>query len=155
MHVDGSGTEYTGIFMQYRTPIVSSGVIVILLIFYFSRKRLPLRSTRLFTAFMISSFVNSLTEISALYTIYHIETIQPWFNRLCNQLFTGSLDVTIYFRFLYVDAKVHNQKRDNFIKLFIKSIPLSGALFMVLSGSLDYYIGSDTRYSYDSMAMTV
>jgi c-di-GMP phosphodiesterase len=141
--------------MQYRTPIVSLAVIITLLFFYFTRKRLPLRSTKLFTLFFVFSFFNVIAELSTLYTIYHIETIAPWINRLCHQLFIGSLDVTIYFLFLYVDAKAHRQRRDTVLVQLVKSVPLFAALSMVVFGKLDYYIAPDGRYSYGLMAMTV
>jgi len=88
--------------MQYRTPLASIAVIITLLFFYFTRKRLPLRSTKLFTAFFVLSFFDIAAEIATLYTIYHIETVKPWINRLCHQFFIGLLDLTIYFLYLYI-----------------------------------------------------
>jgi c-di-GMP phosphodiesterase len=144
-----------GFYMQYRTPIVSLAVVITLMFFYFTRKRLRLRSTKLFTLFFVSSFFNIIAELSTLYTIYHIDATAVWINRLCHQFFIGSLDITIYFLFLYVDAKAHRQRRDSVLVQLVKSIPLFAALIMVVFGKINYYIAADGRYSYGLMAMTV
>lgn len=144
-----------GFYMQYRTPIVSLAVVITLMFFYFTRKRLRLRSTKLFTLFFVSSFLNIIAELSTLYTIYHIDTTAVWINRLCHQFFIGSLDITIYFLFLYVDARAHRQRRDTVLVQLVKSVPLFAALIMVVFGKLNYYIAADGRYSYGLMAMTV
>lgn len=141
--------------MQYNTTIVSLAVMTTLLVFYFIRRRLALRSTRLFTVMIFCSFFNMCAELSTLYTIYHIDSVASQVNRLCHQLFIGSLDITIYFLFLYVDAKAHNQKRNHLLPFVLKTIPLAVSFIMVVFGRLAYHIGSDARYSYGPMAMTV
>lgn len=160
--------------MQYRTPFVSTAILLIILVFYFTRPKLPLRSTRLFTAFLLLSCVNILAEISTLFTIYHIAVpnelvyvagnaaqssdhiiVPDWVNRLCHQLFIGSLDITIYFLYSYVEAKAYRQKRNSLLKGFLKATPLIGSLIMVVFGKLKYHIWYDGRYSYGQMAETV
>ncbi|MDD2958507.1 MAG: EAL domain-containing protein [Lachnospiraceae bacterium] len=141
--------------MEIGVQIVSLAVILAIVITFFENRRLPLLSTRLFTGFILLALFNILSEFSTLYTIYRIDQIEPWKNRLCHQCFIGSLDLMIFFLFLYVDVKSRQQKRYSLKQAMLRLGPVCAATVMVIFGQLNYYIGTDGRYSYGVMAMTV
>ena len=58
---------------DYKFQIASFAVIIILLIRYCRNRKLPLVSTRIFTAFMVMSVLNIVCDAITVYTINHIE----------------------------------------------------------------------------------
>ena len=141
--------------MNLGVQILAFVVIVSVMANYFGNRRIPILSSNIFTGFIILSFFNVVFEFSTLYTIFNIETVEPWVNRLCHQLFIGSLDFLLFFLFLYVEIKSHQQRRYTFFQIFIRIIPLAVSIGMVIFGELYYYVGDDGRYSYGPMSMTV
>lgn len=75
--------------------------------------------------------------------------------RLFHQLFIGSLDCMVFFLFLYVDVKTREQKRYTIRQIAVRVAPISIAIVAVIFGKLEYHVGTDGRYSYGFMAMTV
>ena len=140
--------------MKYGVQIVSLGVIVAILINYFRSRKMPLASTRVFTAFFWTSLLNIIFELCTLHTIELIDVI-PFQNRLAHQLFIGSADATVFLLFLYVDLKARGLKRYNVFQLLIRLLPLAVSLCVVVFGDLYYNIGPDVSYSYGPMATTV
>lgn len=141
--------------MEYGVQLVSIAVIITIMINFFTNRRLSIFSTKLFTCFILLTFLNVVFEFMTLYFIYNIEWINGGINRLFHQLFIGSLDFAIFFLFLYVDIKARKQKRYTIKQAIIRFVPVSVALVMVIFGQLKYYIGIDGRYSYGVMAYTV
>lgn len=141
--------------MEYRTQIVSLAVILTILFNFFRNKRMPFLSTKLFAAFISLAGMNVVFELFSLYTLFHMEQFSPWLNRLAHQLYIGSVDLTIFFLYLYVDVKEREQKRYNWKEFLFRILPMLVALVMVLFGRLEYYVGPDGAYSYGPMAMTI
>ena len=141
--------------MEYRTQIVSLAVVVTIIFNFFRNKRMPFLSTKLFAAFLASAGFNIVFELCSLYTLLHMETVMPWLNRVAHQLFIGTLDLTIFFLYLYVDVKEREQRRYAAKELFLRMVPLLIAFIMVLFGGIHYYVGEDGMYSYGTMALTI
>lgn len=141
--------------MEYRTQIVSLAVVLTIIFNFFRNKRMPFLSTKLFAAFLASAGLNIVFELCSLYTLLHMETVMPWLNRVAHQFFIGTLDLTIFFLYLYVDVKEREQRRYTGKELFLRMIPLLIAFVMVLFGGIHYYVGEDGMYSYGTMAMTI
>ena len=140
---------------MYRTQIVSLAVVITIIFNFFRNKRMPFLSTKLFAAFLASAGINIVFELWSLYTLIHMDEVLPWLNRLAHQFFIGTLDLTIFFLYLYVDVKEREQRRYTGKELFLRMIPLLIAFVMVLFGGIHYYVGEDGMYSYGTMAMTI
>lgn len=141
--------------MQFGIQLCSIAILCTILLSYFQNKKIPLMSTRLFTIFLFLAVFNIVTEVGTLYTIYHIESIAPWQNRLCHQLFLGSLNFIVVFLYLYIDMKSRLQKRYTASQLLIRLLPVMLTMFAVVFGRLYYYVGDDGRYSYGPMVLAL
>ncbi len=141
--------------MKYGVQIASFVIVTAIIIVFFQQKRIKLMSTRFFTGFLWIAVISIFAEYTTLYTINHIETIDPVINRLCHQIFIGSLNILVVLLFLYVDMKSRQQKRYRVWQLGMILLPIIIALYMVVFGRLDYYIGDEGRYSYGPMAQTL
>jgi len=141
--------------MEYKAQIVSLAVVLTIIFNFFRNKRMPFLSTKLFAAFLSCAGLNIIFELCALYTLGHMDAVMPWLNRFTHQIFIGTLDLTIFFLYLYVDVKEREQRRYTMKELLLRMLPLFGAFIMVLFGGIHYYVEEDGMYSYGTMAMTV
>lgn len=117
-------------------------------VIYFLNKHIKLLSTRIYTLYLSVSLIYSVFEGCTIYTLYHIDTIDPFINRLAHQLFIGSLVLILMFLFIYIDILTRKQKRYKPIELIVRILPALLSLVMTAFGRIDYHIGSDGRYSY-------
>lgn len=141
--------------MEYKAQIVALVVVLTILFNFFRNKRMPFLSTKMFSNYILVTFFNLLFEIFSLYTLLHMDVVPEVLNRFAHQLFIGTLDLSIFFLYVYVDIKVREQKRYSVKELIIRILPLVFAMVMVVFGDLQYYKGTDGVYSYGTMAMTV
>lgn len=140
--------------MEFGTQIVSLGVIIVIIINYYRSKKMPLISTRVFTAFLWVSFFNIVFEFCTLTTIGRLDEI-PELNRLAHQFFIGSIDILVFLLFIYVDLKSRTQKRYSAGQLLLRTLPLILSLTVVAIGKLYYSTDPNAPYSYGPMAITV
>lgn len=141
--------------IEYGIQIASLCIMLVITFNYFSHKRLPLRSTRFFTAFILFGVFNILIEFVTLFTISNLNTVPAWVNRLAHQIFIGTIDLLIMMLFLYIDLKSRGQQKYNKKQIIIRAIPVVITLFLIIFGDLKYYVGDDGCYSYGFMANTI
>lgn len=134
--------------MNLGIQIVSFGVMLTIAVIYFLNKHIKLLSTRIYMLYLSVSLIYSVFEGCTIYTLYHIDTIDPFINRLAHQLFIGSLVLILMFLFIYIDILTRKQKRYKPIELIVRILPALLSLVMTAFGRIDYHIGSDGRYSY-------
>mgnify|MGYP002515761672 FL=1 len=141
--------------MNLGVQIVSFTVMLTIAVIFFSNKHIKLLSTRIYTLYLSVSLLYSVFEGCTIYTLYHIDRIDPFINRLAHQLFIGSLVLILMFLFIYIDILTRKQKRYKPIELIISILPALLSLVMTAFGEIDYHIGSDGRYSSGSVVMVL
>lgn len=109
--------------MNLGVQIVSFSVMLTIAFVYFTNKHIKLLSTRIYTLYLSVSLVYSFTEIFTIYTLYNIDTISPFVNRLAHQLFICTLVLILMFLFIYVDMLTRKQKRYKPIELIVSILP--------------------------------
>ncbi len=137
--------------MQYGAQVVSLGVLAVVLISYFRNTKMPLTSTRLFTSFLVLSFLSTAVECGAVYTLGNILKVGSAVNRLCHQIFFMLLVITEGTLFFYVDLKLRAEKRYTLSELAVRVIPVVGAFVSVMFCTLEYKIRHESVYSEGSM----
>lgn len=141
--------------IEHGIQIASLCMMLVITINFFIHKRLPLRSTRFFTCFIVFGLFNIIVEFFTLYTITHLDTVPAWFNRFVHQLFIGSIDIIVMMLFLYIDSRARKQKKYSKKELIIRIIPIIITVLLIIFGDLEYYVGLDGYYSYGFMANTI
>lgn len=141
--------------MDFRLQISSLALILVIIINYILNRKLNLMSTRLFSVYLFLVLFNITAEFFTLYTISKIPFINMAYNRFAHQLFIGSLNLVIFFLYLYVDMKIRIQQRYTKKQIILRLVPLITSLLIVIFGKLYYEINSTIRYSYGPMAITV
>lgn len=141
--------------MDYKYEIISLSVIFVLLVYFYKNRKLPLLSTKFFSIFMITAFVNLVAEVLTVYGLNHYWTISQMLLRLFHQIFIGTLDILIFSLYLYCSFLNSHQKRYTLKQLIPRILPLLLAIIMVIFAPLKYYVGYGVKFSYGPMANTV
>ena len=63
---------------------------------YFSAKR---NNHKLFSSMLIMGIVNLTFDIVTVYTVNHLEEVSPVVNRVCHDIFIGSLMIFVFLTF--------------------------------------------------------
>lgn len=141
--------------MNLGVQIVSFSVMLTIAFVYFTNKHIKLLSTRIYTLFLSVSLVYSFMEVFTIYTLYNIDTIPPFVNRLAHQLFICTLVLILMFLFIYVDMLTRKQKRYRPIELIVSILPAVFAFVMTAFGDIEYHVGDDGMYSYGPVVMVL
>lgn len=141
--------------MHFGLQIASTVFMLTIMFNYFRHKRLPLRSTKAFTAFLLVAFLNLLAEWATIHTINNVHLINTYWNRLAHQIFIFSIDAIVFLMFLYVDIKSREQKKYTFIEIIFRIIPLFVTFICILFLDIYYYVGPDGFYSYGPIVYTI
>ena len=140
--------------MIYSKPFISLIVILVLIAFFRKRQLLPLKSTHIFTSFLLLCFFNVIFEMFTYFTIERISDF-PKLNRFSHQLFIASLNCIIYSLFLYICTKANYHFKKNVLLQILNIIPLLVSFFVIIFGKLEFNTNSSVRYSYGPMVVTV
>ncbi len=138
-----------------RFQLAAICFLLLMLFDYARRKRLHVLSARFFSVMMALTFFNLFCDIATVYTVWHMNSVPPFINRLCHQLFIGSLDMLIYCLFLYVILLTFGHFRHYKPLLALSSIPFIAAMLFTIFSQLDYYNDGTRAYSYGLMAWSV
>ncbi len=144
------------LFMEFiRFQIVDIAVLLVLLKSYFSGKRIPLLSTKCFSAMLITACVNLVFDVASVYAITHFYYMPLWLVRLIHQVFIGTLMIMIFMMFLYVVFLGRQQRRLKWYQIVLIISPFLAGLYFVIFGELNYYHTMNSYYSYGPMAYSL
>lgn len=137
--------------MFLGVQIVSIAVLLCILLGFSGLRKLPILSTKWFHRFLNLAVINFLCEIFSLVTIYQIDNVPDWLNRLSHQLLMISLIGVMHSFLFFIDMKGRNQKRYTNKEFIARTLPFWFVVPLILFGEVDYYVDGMTRYSYGSM----
>ncbi len=116
--------------LPLQMVLLSTVFLAIMEITYFKRRKLPILSTKIFSAMMVNTAVYMVLSFLCVLTINYINFFLPWFIQLVHQLYILCVLSNMLFIYLYVVILSGEQKRLNkrnsiiILSLFILSILL-------------------------------
>lgn len=124
---------------------------ILLIIVFFSKKRLKNYENKIFTTLIISNLIGLFLEIWSTYTVSHMDNI-PVLNILCTRGYLVYLLFWIFLFTLYIFVITYNLK-DNLFSYLKKVIVILSAFFticicLILFLPLQYYTNNSVVYSY-------
>lgn len=131
------------------------GILCVLIINFARNQKLPIFSTRIFYIFLMLTTLNLIADISAVYTLYHMETVPAWANRLAHQFFIGSLDAILYTLYIYIGILADDQRRFFAVEGIIKSLPFYISILFVIFAPVTFTIEENGRHSGGLMVSTI
>lgn len=141
--------------LNIRFQLAAICIMLIIIIDFIKTPHLKLLSTKLYKNYMVAVIINLLLDITTVYTITHLNTVSPEINRLCHQLFIGSVVCCMFLHYLYVMALGSDQKRFRRKELVYIIIPMVISVIVIVCGRLNYHVTGRCAYSYGQMAYFV
>ncbi len=134
-----------------RFQVAAILILTIIVIVYGRSKKLPLVSTRWFSILLVSACVNMVFDIITIHTIIYLESVGPTINRLCHQLFIGTLNISLVCLYFYIDYLGKQEQRCSIIQIIGRMVPCFIAIIFVIFGKLYYRNEGNMVYSYGPM----
>lgn len=136
------------IIMAYtKTSFICLLLFIYMGYFHFSRKQLPLKSTKVFNGFYISAFSVVFFDYVTLCTVNLIGTVPEIINLIVHILYMLSINTMIYVTFLYEKSLLgEHLKIGKGLQMFYQ-IPYVISSLLVIILPIDYISGKYTNYS--------
>ncbi len=138
-----------------RFQIAAALFYIIILYDYLKSKKLPLKSTKCFTFMLVVTGINLCFDMLTVYTIFHIGTVPPILNRLCHQIFIGTLLLIMALLYLYVEILANGQRWISLTRHILTMLPFVVTAGIIIFGELYYKVTPEYAYSYGPMAIAL
>lgn len=132
--------------MIMKTSLVCLLLITYMGIYYFHSKRLPLKSTKIFTYYYISAVILILFDLITLYTVNHMEKLSV-VNSIAHLIYLLAINTTIYLNFLYLRSLLETQLKNSWLIKGLQAAPYIVTSVLMLFIPLGYVKGTYTNYS--------
>lgn len=141
--------------LNVRLQAAAACFLILIVIMYIKKKKLPLMSTKCFTMSISLTVINIIADITTVYTITHMDTVPDYVNKIAHQIFIGSLDATVYSFYWYCYVIMNNQKRPSKTHGIIASMPIAVAIVFVVFSDIYYSVSDKGVYSYGPIVNTI
>lgn len=139
---------------MYKTQISCAIIILFLGLLYFTAKNSKQKSSKWFSALLVTSFFQLLFDIFSVYTVNHLTTVSPIVNRIIHCFYMGLMLIIFYIAYKYLETIIEEEIgkpiKQNNLSLPPLIIMLLGIIFLPLS----YIETPDGNYSYGPAAFT-
>lgn len=134
--------------LPLQMVFISTIFLSIMEVSYFKRRKLPILSTKIFTAMMINAAIYMLLSIACVITINNINFFAPWFIQLVHQLYILCVLSNMLFIYLYVVITSREQKRLGRKQSIIILILFIASVLLVFMDKYTYYENNNQIYFY-------
>lgn len=129
-------------------------ILLFIGIIFFRTKRERTRTGDCFGVLIVSTAVNLFFDMLSVYSVNHLDTVNPFVNRTFHNMFLGSIITCLFLHSLYIYYMIQaDAGLDRRPPLFLY-LPLLGGLAGITFAPLSYMKTSTVNYSYGSAANT-
>lgn len=133
--------------MLIKTPVVCLLLLVYMLVFYYRKPHIPIKSTRLFQRLTGVAFGVALFDLITIYTVNHRDSVPNTLNLIAHMIYLMYLLGFIYLLFLYMRSYLeadHNFPKT--VKL-LQGVPFFLSAIGIIVLPITYVQGKTTDYS--------
>lgn len=130
-----------------KTSFICLLLMIYMGYFYFSRKRLPLKTTRYFNAYFISATIVTLFDYITLITVNRMDVVPAFINNFVHTIYILSINIMMYFLYLYVQSFLKRNLVLSKTAKILQSLPMYITSAMILVLPVTYVQGNYTNYS--------
>ena len=141
--------------INLRFPFAALILLIIIGVVTIRKRRIPLRSMKLFTQLYTIMTFNILAEIGTLVCLYNLESVPPVVTDIVHIIFILSLCLMTWRFFMYI---LHTSASRSELKipiLLLTTTPMLVAVIACVFGKIYYYTDGFFVYSYGSMPSSI
>lgn len=133
--------------MLIKTPVVCLLLLIYMMVFYYRKPHIPIKSTRLFQWLTGVAFGVALFDLITIYTVNHRDIVPDALNLIVHVIYLLFLLGFIYLLFLYMRSYLESGQNFHKTVKLLQAVPffLSAIGIMVLP--ITYVEGKTTDYS--------
>lgn len=133
--------------MVMKTSLVCLLLVLYMGVFYFSKRHLPLKSTRIFSYHYASAVILTIFDLITLYTVNHIGRVPESINLVVHIIYLLAINTTVYLYFLYLRSLLEDKIKASRVLRVIQAAPFAVVSILILVLPIEYVQGIYTNYS--------
>lgn len=133
--------------MVTKTSFVCLLLIIYMGIFYYANKHLPVKSTKIFSAYYISAVILTLFDLITLYTVNNMDIVPAAVNTGAHIIYLLSINTAVYLYFIYLRSLIETKLKISAAARVLHTAPFAVTSVLVFILPLGYIHGSYTNYS--------
>lgn len=133
--------------MLIKTSAVCLLLLVYMMVFYYRKPHIPIKSTRLFQWLTGAAFGVALFDLITLYTVNHRDFVPDSLNLIAHIIYLMSLLGFIYLLFLYMRSYLEAGRKFHKTVKLIQSVPFIVSMIGIIVLPITYVQGKTTDYS--------
>lgn len=133
--------------MLIKTPVVCLLLLVYMMVFYYRKPHIPIRSTRVFKRLIGVAFVVALFDLITIYTVNHRDLVPNAVNLIAHIIYLMSLLGFIYLLFLYMRSYLEAGRNFNRAVKLLHGVPFFLSAIGIIILPITYVQGKTTDYS--------
>lgn len=133
--------------MLVKTSIVCLLLIVYMMVFYYRKPHIPIKSTRLFQMLTGVAFLVTLFDLITIYTVNHRDTVPNAVNLIAHIIYLLSLLSLIYLLFLYMRSYLEADRKFSKAVKLLQGLPFLVSAVGIMVLPITYIHGRTTDYS--------
>ncbi len=135
----------------YDYELCALGFLLVIMVFYFIRRRLGSMTNRMYSLFLIAAFFNIILDIMATVLLNKGSDVPTWLNYLVNSLFYTFQMFVVYFGYLYTRAVTNKLNIISRRLILLTSLPCVIHIVISLTDVFTdflFIIDENNRFSY-------
>lgn len=133
--------------MLLKTSAVCLLMVIYMLVFYYRRPHIPVKSTRLFQALTGVTFLNTLFDLITVYTVNHRDAVSDRVNLAVHIIYLLTILGFVYLLFLYMRSYLEVSMEFSRARRICHQIPFAVSVLGILVLPITYVHGRTTDYS--------
>lgn len=133
--------------MLLKTSAVCLLMVVYMLVFYYRKPHIPVKSTRLFQALTGVAFLNALFDLITVYTVNHRDTVSDRVNLVAHIIYLLTILGFVYLLFLYMRSYLEVGVEFSRARRICHQAPFAASVLGILALPITYEHGRTTDYS--------
>ncbi len=137
---------------MYKTQLACIVVITFIGILYFMSTKPNTKSSKWFFALLNSCFLQLWFDVASVYTVNHLETVNPILNRVVHIFYMGLMLLIFYVAYKYLESIVEEEIGGEIKRYRFTVVPLIITMLGVIFLPLHYVESKRSNYSYGPAA---
>lgn len=133
--------------MLIKTSLVCLLLIVYMMVFYYRKPHIPIKSTRIFQKLTGVAFLVALFDLITIYTVNNRDTVSNELNLIAHIIYLMSLLGFIYLLFLYMRSYLEAGKSFSKTVKILQGLPFFVSAVGIMVLPITYVHGKTTDYS--------
>lgn len=133
--------------MLLKTSAVCLLMVIYMLVFYYRKPHIPVKSTRIFQALTVAALLNTLFDLITVYTVNHRDRIPDRVNLVAHIIYLLSILGFVFLLFLYMRSYLEVSMAFSRARKICHQIPFWVSVLGILVLPITYEHGYTTDYS--------